>query len=308
MAKVSALAMRTLPRLSAKASTEAVVDCLQHAGAVVVEGAAERARLAQVKQDLGPWFDEARPGEGYFLGRSTKRFSAVFAKAASTAALAIDPLVLEVIEAVLSGGAERRCDAIQLNLTQAIAIEPGEPAQPIHRDDSMFPFAHDFELMVNAMWALDDFTAENGATQIVPGSHRWARDQRPGPDEITQACAPAGSLILWLGSTLHGGGENRSRASRRGLALSYSLGWLSQAEKLLLSIPPEVAGRLPVRLQRLLGYQVHRPNLGWVEERDPIEWLHGQVGALAPAQDHLTPELEQHLAAFVQTRRATEDA
>src|SRR5262249_30158572 len=106
-----------------------------------------------------------------------------------------------------------------------------------------------------------------------------------------------GSVIIWLGSVMHGGGANRTAAPRRGVVFSYSLGWLAPAEKLLLSIPPEIARTLPTRLQRLIGYQVHRPNLGWIEEQDPIEWLHGQVGPVAAAKDHFTPELQQRLEA-----------
>jgi ectoine hydroxylase-related dioxygenase (phytanoyl-CoA dioxygenase family) len=159
-----------------------------------------------------------------------------------------------------------------------------------------------FELMVNVMWALDDFTPDNGATRLAPGSHHWERAEvEQYEDGIVEAAAPAGSAIIWLGSLLHGGGANRSSKPRRGLVVSYSLAWLAPAEKLLLSIPPDVARALPERLQRLIGYQVHRPNLGWVEGRDPHEWLHGQIGALAPARDNLTPMqdemLRQYLAA-----------
>src|SRR5262249_49140430 len=160
-------------------------------------------------------------------------------------------------------------------------IEPGEGAQSLHRDDGMFPFPHDFELMVNVMWPLDDFTDYNGATRIVPNSHVWPRSRFANDEDTVAAEASAGSAVFSLGSPHHGGGANRSTRLRRGLVFSYSLGWLAQAEKLLLSTPPDVARKLPERLQRLIGYQVHRPNLGWIEGRDPIEWLHGRTGLVA---------------------------
>ena len=206
-------------------------------------------------------------------------------------------LVLPVAE-ILLGAGTRACDRIQLNLTQAIGIGPDEPAQAIHRDDDFFPFAHaGAELMINALWTLDAFTAANGATQIAPGSHRWDRRRTSNADEIAAAEAPAGAVILWLGATLHGGGANTTAEARRGVVMSYSVGWLAPAEKLLLSIPPDSARALPERLQQLIGYQIHRPNLGWVEGRDPIEWLRGEVGAVAAAGDNLTPRQAERLRA-----------
>jgi ectoine hydroxylase-related dioxygenase (phytanoyl-CoA dioxygenase family) len=104
-------------------------------------------------------------------------------------------------------------------------------------------------------------------------------------------------VVLWLGGVLHAGGANRSDRIRKGAVMSYRLGWLAPAEKLLLSTPPEVARTLPERLQRLIGYQLHKPNLGWIEGQDPIRWLRGEVRELAPVEDNLTPAHEALLAA-----------
>ena len=167
----------------------------------------------------------------------------------------------------------------QLNLTQAIRIGPGEPKQIVHRDDAMFPFARQgIEAMINCMWAVDDFTVENGATQVVPGSHRWDDPQRrPSEDEITQGAMKAGSLLVYLGSVIHGGGANTTDKPRTGLVLSYCQGWLRQAENQYLAVPQQQAARFPERLQRLLGYFVHQPNLGCVEGQDPILLLKGEL-------------------------------
>jgi hypothetical protein len=280
-----------LPRLSRQASLGEATMKLRAAGALVIEDAARDQDFGRIKSELVPWFDRAYVGAGPFFGDRTKRFSGVFAKAPATALLAIEPFVLAIVERILKGEDEgpARCDAIQLNMTQAIGICPGQRAQVLHRDEVMFPFEHDFEVMVNVMWALDPWTKENGATRIVPASKDWPRTRIAEPHEIVHALAPPGAAILWLGSTVHGGGANTSQSIRRGLAFSYTLGWLGQAERLLLSTPPPVARQLPERLQRLIGYQLHRPNLGWVEERDPIEWLHGRTGSLAAADDNLTP-------------------
>jgi hypothetical protein len=278
----------SLPCLRRRDGVAALESALRETGAaILLDGLAPNA-LHALDEALAPWFGKAPCGEGAFFGRRTRRFSALFEKAPQSIDLALDPFVLPVAEAILGAGT-RSCDCIQLNLTQAIGIGPDEPAQIPHRDDDFFPFPHENELMLNVLWTLDPFTAANGATRIAPGSHRWPRKRPADEAEFVAAEAPAGAVILWLGSALHGGGANGSDALRRGVVMSYSVGWLAPAEKFLLSIPPSTARRLPERLQRLIGYQVHRPNLGWVEGRDPIEWLRGEVGALAAAGDNLTP-------------------
>jgi ectoine hydroxylase-related dioxygenase (phytanoyl-CoA dioxygenase family) len=193
------------------------------------------------------------------------------------AEVALHPLALTAIESMLKGSPEApRCDRIELNLTQAISIGPGEGPQFLHRDEELWPHRFPFEIMANAIVAIDDFTAENGATRLIPGSHRWDRAREPAPGEAA-------------------GGANRSAVARRGVVVSYRLGWIAPAERLLLSIPPDIARRLPPRLQQLIGYQLHRPNLGWIEGRDPIEWLNGEVDQLASAGDNLTPAHEAML-------------
>lgn len=277
-----------LPRLDADATPEAVLDQLRAHGVVVIENLLDQGRLDALKAQLAPWFAAAEVGEGPFFGRRTRRFGSLFAKAPASADLALDPLTLGPIEALLKANG---CDAIELNLTQAIAIEPGEAAQLLHRDENLWPAEIAGERMANVIWALDDFTASNGATRFIPGSHLWDRKRAPQPGEAVSAAAPAGSAILWLGGMLHGGGANRSDAVRRGVVVSYRLAWLAPTERLQLVTPKAVAAALPERLQRLLGYQMHRPNLGWIEGQDPIRWLRGEVGELAPAADNFPPEM-----------------
>jgi ectoine hydroxylase-related dioxygenase (phytanoyl-CoA dioxygenase family) len=287
-----------LARVKADVPADVAFEILQREGVLVIENALSTDLLEGLKDDLDPWFDAACHGAGAFFGKQTRRFGGLFAKASSSAHLAIHPLVLDLMERTLKGPAEAPvCDAIELNLTQAIGIEPGEPAQFLHRDEELWPFARSFEVMANAMWALDDFTLENGATRLIPGSHRWSRDRQPVPGDAISATAPAGSVILWLGGVLHAGGANASDRIRRGVVMSYKLAWLTGGERLLLTTPPEIARTLPERLQRLLGYQLHRPNLGWIEGRDPIQWLRGEFDQIAPMEDNLAPEHEELLAA-----------
>jgi hypothetical protein len=239
--------VRRLARVDADVDPATALEILRREGVLVIERALDREVLQRVRGDLEPWFEAAHYGAGQFFGRSTRRFGGLFAKAPSTAELALHPLVLGLMEAVLPGPDPEApvCNAIEMNLTQAIAVEPGEGAQFLHRDEELFPFPHSFEVMTNAMWALDDFTAENGATRLVPGSHLWPRDREPQPGEALSAEGPAGSVVLWLGGVLHGGGANRSDRLRRGVVMSYRLAWLAPTEKLLLSTPPEVAHLAP---------------------------------------------------------------
>ena len=288
-----------LCRVDVDTAPEVIVERLREEGVVLIENVIAPEQLSVLRGELDPWFDMAQRGAGPFFGRATKRFGGLFAKARSTAELALHPLVLECMESILRGPDPKtpRCDAIELNLTQAIGIEPGEPPQFLHRDEELWPFPHEFEIMTNAMWAIDDFTIDNGATRLVPGSHHWPRDRQPLPGDVIPAVAKAGSVVLWLGGVLHGGGTNYTNVMRRGVVMSYRLGWLAPTEKLLLSIPPEVARKLPEKLQRLIGYQIHRRNLGWVEGQDPIHWLYGQVSHLAACNDNLAPMHEELLAA-----------
>lgn len=306
MTPIGPVSVSDLPRLPADADLSEAVALLAEAGAVIVENALSTETLIDVRCALEQWFSFTPSGEGDFFGRKTRRFGGLFAKAPSAAILALHPLITPLIERTLKGADPARptCDVTELNLAQAIAIEPGERAQLLHRDEMLWPWRPAFEVMANVMWTLDDFTEENGATRLVVGSHRWPRDRRPSDVDIVPACAPAGSAVVWLGGTLHGGGANRSPEVRRGVVVSWRLGWLAPAERMLLSVPPEAARRLPVPLQRMIGYQLHLPNLGWVEGCDPLAWLLGEVGDVAAARDNLGPDQAVALAAALAEQRA----
>lgn len=295
----------TLPRLGFGCRAPEIIRALREHGVVVLENALPVERLQQLDYELAPVFDLAEGGRGAFLGRRTRRFSALFARSSEACRLALHPEILPAVEAILFGDPDKpSCEKIQINFTQAIAIDPGEPAQALHRDEGMFPVELPYELMINVMWMLDPFTEENGALHVAPGSHRTKHWPEPGEATVA-ATGPAGSCVIWLGSLIHGGGANRSRIPRRGICMSYSLGWLQQAEKLLLSTPLEVVRRLPRRLQQLIGYQVHLPYVGWIEGRDPIEWLDGQFQNLAAAEDCLTDEIRERLERDVANRGAS---
>ena len=183
------------------------------------------------------------------------------------------PLLQEVADIVL----KPHCDDYLLNTAQLIEIRPGETAQMIHRDeDAWNPMPRGkmgIPLEVEAMFALTDFTKESGATQVVPGSHLWELDREPEPQEILQAEMPAGSALLYLGSTLHGGGTNTTKdVHRRGMFLGYVVGYLRTEENTFLTVPIEAVKVMPIRVQELLGYKAHF-GVGVVDVGSPMALL-----------------------------------
>jgi ectoine hydroxylase-related dioxygenase (phytanoyl-CoA dioxygenase family) len=160
----------------------------------------------------------------------------------------------------------------QLSAPTGIEIAPGEKPQILHRDDSIYPLPEPHpEVVLNTMWALDDFTEENGATRLVPGSHGRPIAEQPQSDDDASVIAamPAGSVMFYVGSIWHGGGANRSDKPRLGVILEYVSAWLRPQENHLLAVPREVARTLPERLQELLGYNIFPPFMGYVDGRHP---------------------------------------
>ncbi|MGP1276353.1 MAG: phytanoyl-CoA dioxygenase family protein [Caulobacterales bacterium] len=285
---------RDIQYVPASAPAEEITAILKADGVVVLTGAATADEVNIANFELEPYIRRTPTGKGFFYGETTRRTSALVAKSETMADWAIRPGILGPCEAVL----KEECSSIQLNLTQLIRIEPGERPQIMHRDEDLFPIARKapVELMINCIWALSPFTAENGATRVVPGSHTWDKDRLAEPHEVRRAIMNPGDVVIFLGSTLHGGGANTSDQPRTGAVISYNLGWLRQTENFFLSVPWEKAAAMPERLQRLLGYQIHLPNVGWVEGRDPLDWMNAGRPDVMEARDALTPEQEELVA------------
>lgn len=286
--------MPVIQKVSPDTPVETVHEILRQDGCIVIENALSAQTVEKLARELAPHFGETENCHGDFYGYVTKRLSGLIAKSGVCQDMTIHPTVLSVMDQFLLP----LCKGYQVNLTQAIQIGPGEPQQVIHRDDLMFNFVHPGqEAMINTMWAVDDFTAENGATHLVPGSHLWPMDRMAMPEEEVQGIMPKGSVLIWLGSLQHGGGANRSKKSRTGIVISYNLGWLRQAENHYLAIPKEIAKTLPEQLQRLIGYFVHEPNLGCVEGQDPIRLLHEENIVNARFEEFLPEEVKPLLEA-----------
>ena len=263
----------TIPRYGNDTNAETVSAALREHGAVIIERLLDEATCDRLHAELQPWLDATPMGADDFSGRNTRRTGGLLTRAPSSAELVAHPLVLDVVDHTLWP----KKTTFQLHLTQSIAIGPGSPAQFLHRDHwcfDFFPFPRDVDVEVSTIWALTDFTEERGATRVVPDSHRTEDEVRYTPDESVPAEMPRGSVVLYLGSTVHGGGENRSDQVRIGINVDYVLGWLRQEENQYLTYTLDEVRTFPERIQRLIGYEPGAYALGYVDGgRSPMALL-----------------------------------
>jgi ectoine hydroxylase-related dioxygenase (phytanoyl-CoA dioxygenase family) len=268
----------SITRLAADVTPEEVAAAIGCDGAVVVEGVASPELLERIEAELRPFLNATPLGPDDFSGNLTRRTGSLIARSPASRELVMHPLAIGTASAFLGHATN-----FQLHLTQAIAIGPGETAQPIHRDQwafDFFPFPQGYEVQCNFIWALTDFTEENGATRLVVGSNLSEDRKAFGPEDTEPAVMARGSVLCYSGSVYHGGGANRSDAPRIGLNITYNVAWLRQEENQYLSVPREVAETLPTDLLRLMGYERGAYALGYIDDlRDPIEAVRPGLGS-----------------------------
>jgi ectoine hydroxylase-related dioxygenase (phytanoyl-CoA dioxygenase family) len=268
-----------IPRFSAGATPEQIGNAIAEMGCAVVERLVSPSVFERVSSELAPYLEATAFGPDEFAGRHTRRTGGLIARSPSCRDLIMHQQVLGTVGRVLA-----KATSYHLHLTQVIAIGPGEAAQTIHRDQwafDFFPFPSGYDVQCNTIWAMNDFTEENGATRLIPGSNKAADRLQFKPEETVAAEMPAGSVLFYSGSLYHAGGANRSDRVRYGLNSTYAMSWLRQEENQYLSTPPEIARQLPKPLLRLMGYTRGAYALGYVDDlRDPLEVLLGE-----PVQD-----------------------
>ena len=269
----------TIEHLSAQTSAAEVAAAIRRDGAAIVDRLVGDDLVDRVLAEARPFLEATPVGGEDFSGLRTRRTGSLIARVPAARDLAAHPTVLGVCDDILGVNAT----SYQLHLTQVIDIGPDEPAQALHRDQwawDAFAFPVGFEVEISTIWAMQDFSEENGATRVVPGSHRWEAGRTPSPEASVAAEMARGSVLIYTGSVFHGGGANRSAASRTAVNIDYCLGWLRQEENQYLSCPPEVARELPVELARLIGYRRAAYALGYFgDTQDPIEAVHPELAS-----------------------------
>jgi len=286
--------MRDMSQQARDATLNAQLVSLMRDGYLVLGQAMAPEMLAALNQELDASFKAAPFSKGAFYGETTKRFGRILARSETARALVMDPAILAIVRAVLAG-------PVQLNLSQAIEIHPGAPVQPPHRDHDMWGCLKERgrTYMINIMWALDAFTAENGATRVWPRSNLgdWS-EMWPDERDAVSTCAPQGSAIIFLGQTLHSGGANVSPRPRRGLIFSYCLDWLLPDENPWLAYPPEIARGFDRELATLVGYRQRYAGLNNYEGRDPSILLSDAVADIPGFEDAMSPEQDAFISQY----------
>jgi len=259
-------------RFSSDASADEISVAISENGYAIVENAIGPDTLASVNSELDPHFESRHQGHDDFMGRQTIRFGALLSKSTSVQSLVAHEQLLCVVDNLLLD----YCVNYHIHYTGVMQLQPGEKAQQLHRDTGIFPIANPSPpLTIATMWALNEFTALNGGTVFVPGSHKWADDRIPREDELLSVEMPAGSVLIYQGNAIHGGGNNKSDGVRSGLAIHYGLGWLRQEENQYLAMSPEEVRELPLKIQNLLGYDLAGPSFGIVDHIHPRDYING---------------------------------
>lgn len=267
----------TIQHFEPTAPLEDIAAALRADGAVVIDHLVSPELIDQAMDELGP-FIEATPYSGDdFGGRKTKRTGSLVARSATARDFVMNPTIRSLVGDILSHSTNH-----QLHLTQVISIEPGQPAQPVHRDQwafDFFPFPGDYEVQCNTIWAGTDFTEANGATRVVPGSNHAEDRLKYKHSDTIPAEMSKGSVLVYLGSVYHGGGANNADATRTGINITYNVGWLRQEENQYLSVPRDVAATLDDELLKLMGYSMGAYALGYVGDvQNPLDALKGREG------------------------------
>jgi ectoine hydroxylase-related dioxygenase (phytanoyl-CoA dioxygenase family) len=234
-------------------------------GFVIVERLLPDERTEEIRRDVEPRF--AHAGRNNFEGFATQRLYGVLEKTFVCNPLVEHPLVLGLLDRLLEPN-------YLLSQLQAIDILPGEAAQPLHYDDGFYPWPRPRRALGAAtIWAIDDFTAENGATVVIPRSHLWG-DRVPGAgDEVRPVVMPKGSMLFFLGTLWHGGGTNRTTRGRLCVTAQYCAPWCRQQENFSLSVSRDRVKQCSEHVKRLLGYSIHPPFMGFVDGMHPKRLL-----------------------------------
>jgi hypothetical protein len=245
----------------------AAMTSLERDGYVVFERLLPVELVDAIRSDLLPRLPDLR-GRNNFEGFGTQRIYAMIEKTFACNPLVEHPLILGLLDRILEPNH-------LLSQLQAINILPGEARQPLHYDDAFYPWPRPRRALGAAtIWAIDGFTDDNGATVVLPGSHTWGDEMPTENDErLRSVVMPAGSVVFFVGTLWHGGGANRSSAARLAVSAQYCAPWCRQQENFSLSVSRGRVKACSEHVQRLLGYSIHPPFMGFVNGMHPKRLL-----------------------------------
>lgn len=248
-------------------STESLqlhLDRIQTSGYSIIEGLIDADLIAAIKAELAPFLKRELMGRNNFEGFDSERVYALLAKAPAVAQLVEHPTIVALLDQLLE-------PTYLLSANLAINVHPDETPQPFHADHASLPHGDRTDTNgISVIWALDNFTEDNGATEIIPGSHLWTHRQPGESSEIVKVIMPAGSAVVFHGSLYHRGGANWSSSTRLAITPQYCQPWLRQLENMVLAVPPQVAGQYSERIQSMLGYSIREPGfMGYVDGVHP---------------------------------------
>jgi ectoine hydroxylase-related dioxygenase (phytanoyl-CoA dioxygenase family) len=261
--------------------TDELMGAYDRDGFVIVEGALSDSELEEARATLAPYLDVGASGRNNFEGEQTKRLYSLVGRGAIFERTVEHPTVLGMCDRLLDPN-------YLLTASQAICLYGGETPQPVHYDDSFYPIPRPRKAVsVSTIWALDDFTADNGATEVIRGSHLFSDEQVANSysvdpnieddpafvDELETVVMPAGSAVIFAGTLLHRGGHNRSGTQRRAFSHQYCQPWARQQENYCLSVPHDRAAKMSQRVRELLGYSIMPPFMGQIAGRHPQKVL-----------------------------------
>jgi ectoine hydroxylase-related dioxygenase (phytanoyl-CoA dioxygenase family) len=254
--------------LPSTATAEAVVAQLRAEGYAIVDDLVPTALMDRITAEMDPYIQRSLHGDDNFVGKLTKRTGMMIARSPAARELIMNPLAIGTAGQFLA-----HASTFQLHLTQVISVFPGSKAQPLHRDQvawDFFPFPKDYEVQCNLLWAMSDYTAEMGATRVVPGS-QFEPDREYTLEESIPAEMRRGSALFYTGKVYHGAGENKSDKIRQAINITYAVGWVRQEENQFLATPLEIARTLPEDLLKVMGYQMGCFAMGYVGDfEDPM--------------------------------------
>ena len=269
--------MAKVKHISIDTPDEEALRIIDQDAAVIIDDVIPDAEIDKILNELDPFIKGNLKGADEFTGFQTTRVGALIARSHGCRNLAMHTK----INALASQFLEPHCDNYQLHFTSLISIGPGETKQILHRDRGLWGgyISRKIATQFAVVWAATDFTFENGATQLVPGSHKWDAKREPLEDEIAYAEMKKGSVLIYTGSVLHGGGDNISDEVRSGIFIHYAPGWIRQQENQYLSCPPEIAKELTPELRSLIGYSKGGYVMGFYSDPNHVD---GKLESVTP--------------------------